>query len=176
MSSNEDLVKEKYKLGDEDSRPTQSRYMGLEFYYTEKLITEYINKNKTVMELGCATGYYAMRFSEKCKKYVGIDISPENIEIFNEKILAQGLKNVIAKTGDATNLSEMEGNSFDVVLCFGPMYHLPPNERELVLAECRRICKVGGIVAFAYINKVGSYTGACVDETLRESNPSEVGN
>lgn len=35
---------------------------------------------------------------------------------------------------------------------------------------------MGSIVAFTYINKVGSYIGACVDETLRESNPSEAGN
>ncbi len=42
------------------------------------------------------------------------------------------------------------------------MYHLPPHERELVLAECTRVCKDGGIVAFAYINKIGVYAGGCI--------------
>lgn len=176
MSSNEDLIKENYKFCEEDNRATQSRYMGLEFSYTKKIIDEYINQNKTVIELGCATGYYAMHYASKCKEYVGIDISPENISVFNEKIKANKLVNVVAKIGDATNLCETESNSFDVVLCFGPMYHLLPEERELVFAECRRICKDGGIVAFAYINKLGSYVGACVDENLREYYPSERAN
>lgn len=76
---------------------------------------------------------------------MGIDITPENIKIFKKKALESGLKNVVGKVGDATKLENIPNESFDVVLCLGPLYHLPPNERELVFAECRRICKNGGI-------------------------------
>ena len=99
-----------------------------------------------------------MHFSDKCKEYVGVDITPENIALFNEKVKAQGLRNVKGLIGDATNLSNISDNYFDVVLCLGPLYHLPPDERELVFAECRRICKNNGIVVFSYISKIGVYT------------------
>ena len=117
-----------------------------------------------------------MHFSDKCKEYVGVDITPENIALFNEKVKAQGLRNVKGLIGDATNLSNISDNYFDVVLCLGPLYHLPPDEREHVFAECRRICKNNGIVVFSYISKIGIYTGACVHDKLREYYPNENAN
>lgn len=176
MSSNENKVKEKYQDAGEEKRAAQSRYSGLEFHYTKKHISEYINQNTKVVELGCGTGYYAMHFSDKCKEYVGVDITPQNIALFNEKVKAQGLRNVKGLIGDATNLSNISDNYFDVVLCLGPLYHLPPDERELVFAECRRICKNNGIVVFSYISKIGIYTGACVHDKLREYYPNENAN
>ena len=81
--------------------------------------------------------------------------------------LVSGRKNVRAQLGDATALTEVAGGSFDVVLCLGPMYHLPDRERELVFAQCRRILRPGGIAAFAYVNKVGVYAGGCIHDKLR---------
>ncbi len=166
MANNEITVRRNYEDGKEEYRSSESRYNNLEFYYTEKHISEYIGPSSSVIELGCGTGYYAMRFSKKCKEYIGIDITPENIEILNRKIFEFGLKNVIGKVGDATKLENIPNQCFDVVLCLGPLYHLSPNERELVFAECKRICKNGGIAVFAYINKIGVYTGACVMMTF----------
>ena len=37
------------------------------------------------------------------------------------------------------------------------MYHLPPNERNSVFLEAKRVCKKNGIIIFAYINKLGVY-------------------
>lgn len=157
MATNENKIRERYSNGKEDTRAEWSRASGLEFYYTKKILAEYINTSSNVIELGCATGYYAMHFADKCHKYLGIDITPENIAIFNDKITSASLKNVSAKLGDATNLDSIDSNNFDVVLCLGPMYHLPPEERELVFAECKRICKKGGIIAVAYISPYGAY-------------------
>ena len=94
---------------------------------------------------------------DKCKKYVGIDLSPDNIKIFNEKIEKNSIKNIITMVGDATNLFQIGNDEFDVVLVLGPMYHLPPDERDIVFNEAKRICKNDGIMMFAYINKLGAY-------------------
>jgi SAM-dependent methyltransferase len=91
---------------------------------------------------------------------LGIDISPENINAFKSKIVEKNLANVQAEVGDATKLSVVN-NTYDVVLVLGPMYHLPPDERELVFEESKRICKKDGIIAYAYINKVGAYLAGC---------------
>jgi ubiquinone/menaquinone biosynthesis C-methylase UbiE len=157
MASNDKLVHERYNSTAEDGRAGKSRANGLEFHYTKKAISEYIKKDSRVIEIGCATGYYGMYLADKCKEYVGVDLTPENIELFNTKIKNAGFKNVSAQVGDATDLVNIADESFDVVLCLGPMYHLPPEERELIFDECKRICKIGGIIVFAYINKAGAY-------------------
>lgn len=176
MSSNEAQIRKKYQDAQEENRASQSRYAGLEFHYTKKHISEYIGPETAVIELGCGTGYYAMEFADQCREYVGVDIVPENIYVFQEKIRSRGLHNVSARTGDATDLREISDNTFDVILCFGPMYHLPPDERAAVFSECRRICRPNGIAAFAYINKVGVYAGACIHDDLRKYYPNEKAN
>lgn len=163
MSSNKEKIIEKYSHGKEGERAlNSSRSENLEFHYTKKFLDEYIKSESRVIELGCGGGYYGMYFADKCAEYVGIDITPENITAFQENIKTAGLSNVQAFVGDATNLDNITDNSFDVVLCLGPMYHLPPEERELVFAECVRIAKAGAVLAFAYINGIGVYAGACV--------------
>lgn len=176
MSSNEKAIIERYKDTKEEYRATQSRYSELEFYYTKKHISEFIKPGSSVIELGCGTGFYAMCFADQCKEYTGVDITPENIELLNKKAKARGLNHVIGKVGDATNLIDIPQDSFDVVLCLGPLYHLPSNERELVFAECRRICKNDGIAVFSYINKIGVYAGACVHDQLRKNYPNDQAN
>jgi len=160
----------------EDNRATSSRSAGLEFHYTKKALSDYINKNTRVLEVGCGAGYYGIHFADKCKEYVGVDLFPHHIELFANKIKESDLSNVSCRVGDAANLEGIEGNSFDVVCCLGPMYHLPPVARELVFAECKRVCKLGGIIAFAYINKVGVYAGACVHDAGRSTYPNKAAN
>ena len=157
MSSNENEVRKWYANIEEEKRAFTSRAGGLEFLFTKKLLTQYITKQSKVIEIGCATGYYGMFLHDKCKEYVGVDLSPHNIEVFKEKIEKEKITNISAIVGDATNLTNINNNEFDVVLVFGPMYHLPPNERNLVFKEAKRICKSGGIMMFAYINKLGAY-------------------
>ena len=176
MSSNEKAVTAHYRDTGEEHRATESRYAELEFYYTKKHISHYIGPLSSVIELGCGTGYYAMYFSAQCKTYVGVDLTPENIELLNQKAAARGLKNVTGVVGDATTLNGIPSASFDVVLCLGPLYHLPPNERKLVFAECHRICKSSGIAVFAYISKVGAYAGACIHDDLRANYPNAGAN
>lgn len=163
MSSTQENVYVQYGDGmREDSRSTSSRSSSLEFYYTKKHLKGFINMSDKVLEIGCATGHYGFYFADKCKEYLGVDLLLMHIDFFNNKIKELGITNLSCQVGDATNLKNIENESFDVVLCLGPMYHLPADEREIAFSECNRVCKKGGIAAFAYINKIGVYTGACI--------------
>lgn len=163
MSSNQSLVLQKYSdAAYEDGRAGKSRAGSVEFHYTEKFLRPYLHPDSQVVELGCATGHYAFRFAPLCASYLGVDLSPANIALFREKLQASGLDHIQAEVGDATKLA-LPDEQFDVVLTLGPMYHLPPEERALAFAECRRIAKPGGTLAFAYINKGGAYMKACID-------------
>lgn len=165
MSSNQKFIFEKYAEPEhEAARSKTSRADGLEFHYTKKILGEYIKPESNVIEIGCATGYYAMEFHDKCKQYTGVDLTPANIEFLNAKIKENDVQNIKTHVGDATRLDFLSDNTFDVVLFLGPMYHLPPEEREIAFKESIRICKDGGLIAYAYITKTGAYAQACIAE------------
>ena len=173
MVSNEQKIHKQYKAGSDSGQALISRYFGMEHPFTIKHLNEYIKDTFTVIEIGCGPGYYALQYSDKCKEYVGLDSVPENIAILNNTIKLYKLKNVKAYIGDETHLREYQ-DRFDVVLCLTPLYHLPPEKREFIFAECSRICKPGGVAAFSYINKVGLYVGACIN--ARNNYPSKEKN
>ena len=160
----------------ENNRAKNSRTEGLEFHYTEKALSEHVTNSCRVLELGCGTGHYGVYLADKCREYIGIDLFQPHIDIFQRKIEEQGLDNLSCQVGDATNLVGVEDNSFDVVCCLGPLYHLQAEYRELVVSECERVCKPGGVIFFAYINKIGVYVGACVHDKLREIYPNKKAN
>ena len=172
MNSDHNKVIDFYKNRNEDNRSKESRSDSLEFHYTKKILQEFITKDSDVIEIGCATGYYGMYFSDFCTRYTGIDLSPDNISIFNDKIFSSGKTNIITAIGNAINLSEISEKSFDVVLCLGPMYHLSYEDRLKVFDECIRIARKGAVLAFAYINKLGVYAAGCFNDKWRSGYPN----
>lgn len=145
----------------------------MEFIFTEKIMNEYIRTDSVVAEIGCAAGHYAFRFAGKCREYKGYDLTPANIKIFKHKIKDSGLSNISADVADATNLCNIPDSIFDVVMVLGPMYHLDFSNRLLAFKEAKRICKDGGIVAFAYINKAGASIAGIVNEAFKGKYPTK---
>ncbi len=172
MASNKSKIIQRYGDGTrEENRSSGSRSdYNMEYKYTKRILDNYIKHSDSVLELGCGTGYYGVYLSDKCSKYVGIDIVPGNIEIFNKKIDDLNLHNVVVEVGDATNIELRTNNKYDVVLALGPMYHLPPDEVQKVFEECNRLCKKDGLILVTYITKIGVYLNACL------KNPNEYPN
>lgn len=156
MDEKRQKIIDSYSDGNEKNRAVMAGTYGMEFLYTKKFMNEYIGLNMSVVEIGCGGGYYGIYYSDKCKKYLGIDLTPVNIEAFRKTIKEKNLTNVSAEIGDATSLDNINDCGFDVVMCLGPMYHLDREGRLKCISECKRICKDGGIIAFAYINKTGA--------------------
>jgi ubiquinone/menaquinone biosynthesis C-methylase UbiE len=162
-----------YSEGKENKRAENCGKGGMEFIFTEKIMNEYIRTDSVVGEIGCGTGHYAFRFANKCREYKGYDLTPANVKIFQDKIKESDLSNVSADIADATNLINISDSTFDVVMVLGPMYHLDFNNRLLAFKEAKRICKDGGIVAFAYINKAGASIAAIVNEAFKGKYPTK---
>jgi len=175
MAFNEKLVSEFYDDPErENNRSTVSKARGIEFHYTKKILDKYISNELTVLEIGCATGYYGLYLYDKCKEYIGIDIVPKNIENFDKKINELGIKKIKTLVGDAVNLSNIGNDAFDIVLNLGPMYHLSHQERELSMLESKRVCKSKGIIMCSYINKFGAYYQGILREP--EKYPNKTAN
>ena len=175
MAINEKLLYEFYNDPErENNRSSVSKARGIEFLYTKKLLDKYVKSKATVLEIGCATGYYGMYLHDKCKEYIGIDIVPQNIENFYKKIKEFGISNIKTFVGDAVNITNFNNDTFDFVLNLGPMYHLSSQERELSLLESKRVCKNNGIIMFSYINKFGAYFQGILREP--EKYPNKTAN
>jgi len=65
---------------------------------------------------------------------------------------------MVTGVNDATDLSKYKDESFDIVLCMGPLYHLTEQgDREKCMSECIRVLRKGGILAVTYINRLFIY-------------------
>ncbi len=92
-----------------------------------------------ILEIGCGSGYGAGLMRDlKPTRYVGVDIMPEQIALAKRR----GLPNCDFRVLDATDLCCFEDGSFDVIVIFGILHHIPTWRR--VLAEARRLLVPGG--------------------------------
>lgn len=144
-----------YEKYDEESRLTTNNARKIEFTITTTILNQYIQEHNKILELGAGTGIYSFYYADRGNDVLATDITPKHIDIIKQKL--KKIKNSISLTtevADATNLSNYESESFDVVLCLGPMYHLiNAYDREMCIKESLRVLKKGGILAIAYINK-----------------------
>lgn len=107
----------------------------------------------TVLDVGGATGIHAQWLAARGYTVQIVDISPRHVATANHELGGAG---VSARLGDARSLDEADG-SVDVVLLFGPLYHLlERGHRVAALAEARRVVRTGGVVAVGAISRFAS--------------------
>lgn len=136
-----------YNKFNEDKRLTH-RHGIVEYTTTMKYIKEYLKKmnNPKIIDVGAGTGKYSVTLANE-----GYDVTA--VELVKHNLMTLKVKNspVKAYLGDATNLSMFKDNSFDMVLLFGPLYHLINKEDKLkALLESKRIVKEGGLILVSY--------------------------
>ncbi len=106
-----------------------------------------------VLDVGGGTGIHASWLAERGDIVHVIDLTPRHVERVRSELGGLG---VTAEVGDARALNVAE-DSFDVVLVFGPMYHLTTIEdRQLALREAVRVGRPGGLIAVGAINRFAS--------------------
>jgi ubiquinone/menaquinone biosynthesis C-methylase UbiE len=106
-----------------------------------------------VLDVGGGTGIHASWLAERGDLVHVIDLIPRHVGKVRSEL---GVLGVTAEEGDARTLN-VAADSFDVVLIFGPMYHLTKFEdRQLALREAVRAVRRGGLIAVAAINRFAS--------------------
>lgn len=144
---NEENLIKYYNKFNEDKRLTH-RHGIVEYTTAMKYIHEYLKKmdNPKIIDIGAGTGRYSVTLADE-----GYDVTA--IELIKHNLMTLKAKNskVKAFLGNATNLSSFKDNSFDMVLLFGPMYHLISKEEKLnALMEAKRIVKKDGLILVSY--------------------------
>ncbi len=95
-----------------------------------------------VLDLGCGDGTTALPAARLGADVLGVDIASNLVEAGNRRAQAEGLKNCRFQEGDATNLSDLADQRFDLVVSiFGAMFAPKPFD---VAREMVRVTRPGG--------------------------------
>lgn len=111
-----------------------------------------LSANDIVLDLGCGYGRVAVELAEKAGKVIGIDISPDNIELAKEEY----------NRGDILQFHEMNAikldfpaDSFDVTICTQNGISAFKEDPYMLLTEALRVTKKGGSILFSsYSDKI----------------------
>lgn len=161
----ENLIKY-YNKFNEDKRLTR-RHGIIEYRTTMKYINKYLNTmtNPKIIDIGAGTGAYSIPLANE-----GYDVTA--VELIKHNLMTLKNKSNKVKTylGNAIDLSKFKDNTFDIVLLFGPMYHLISNEDKLkALSEAKRILKNNGLIFISYyMNEYAIITHGFIENTIKE--------
>ena len=161
----ENLIKY-YNKFNEDKRLTR-RHGIIEYRTAMEYINKYLNTmtNPKIIDIGAGTGAYSIPLANE-----GYDVTAVELVKHNLMTLKNKSNKVKTYLGNAIDLSKFKDNTFDVVLLFGPMYHLISNEDKLkALSEAKRILKNNGLIFISYyMNEYAIITHGFIENTIKE--------
>jgi ubiquinone/menaquinone biosynthesis C-methylase UbiE len=121
-----------------------------DFFQSQKNLTNHcLSKisplsGKTVLDVGCGNGIQGLHISQDHKpgKYIGIDISAQNIKIAKDIQKENGNENMVFHIDNAQEIAHIEDDSIDVVINIESALHYP--DKMKFLKEIYRVLKPGG--------------------------------
>lgn len=144
-------VKKTYEVFNEDTRLNHSKAARVEFLTTIRYIEKYLKPGDKILDIGAGAGEYSLYFAKQGYEVSAIELAENNIRAFQRKLTSD--LNIDLVQGNALDLSRYADKSFDIVLLFGPLYHLAEDtDKQKCIQEARRVCKDDGKLFFAFIS------------------------
>ena len=144
-------IQKTYELFNENTRLNHSKAARVEFLTTVKYIERYLKQGDKLLDVGAGAGEYSIYFARKGYEVSALELTDSNIKAFRSKLTKDDKIDLVQ--GNAVDLSRYADESFDVVLVFGPLYHLHKEEdRRRCIEEAKRVCKKDGKLFFAFIS------------------------
>ena len=128
-----ELVQEVYQRYNEDTRLNKSQAARVEFLTTVRYVEKYLTPGAKILDIGAGAGEYSLHFARKGYHVSALELADANIATFRAKIAEDDPIELVQ--GNAMDLSRYDDNSFDVVLLFGPLYHLHEEKDKLQCIE-----------------------------------------
>jgi len=98
-------------------------------------------KSDRVLDVACGWGFVCLAFSRHVKQVVGVDLTPEMIDLARKVAAERGVANVEYAEGEAEDLRFGAG-SFEIVACRFTFHHL--GDPEKALSEMKRVLTPDG--------------------------------
>lgn len=144
-------IQKTYALFHEDTRLNHSKAARVEFLTNTRYIERYLSPGAKILDVGAGAGEYSLYFARKGYEVCALELADCNIKAFQSKLTTADRIDLVQ--GNAVDLSRYADESFDVVLLFGPLYHLHKEEDcQRCIAEAKRVCKRDGKIFFAFIS------------------------
>ena len=158
-------LEEYYNKFNEDKR-LNTRRGQIEFITNMKYIHKYLKEGDKILDIGAGTGRYSLSLDKEVYEVTAVELVKRNIQIINKK--NPHLKNIL---GNALDLSMIKDNTYDIVLLFGPMYHLKKRSDQIkALAEAKRVTKKEGIILVSYcMNDYAVITHGFIEGNIQEN-------
>lgn len=139
--------------------PTQG---ALEFAINKAWIKKFLpGSGSRILDIGGGPGRYSIWLAAQGYCVTLGDLSPDLLAIAREKADEQEVELEQLVEANAVDLSIFTDNSFDAVLCLGPMYHLlEESDRQAVAGELIRVLKPGGHAFVAFLNHLQALRAA----------------
>ena len=116
---------------------------------TRHLLGEFINKDETVLDVGCGPGWnldHFFQYGPQITKYKGLDYSERFVRVANKRAMEKaGTSTGPFEVGDVRNIKEADG-SWDVVILQDVLEHT--NGYETPIQEALRVAKKRVIITF----------------------------
>lgn len=162
------VITDYYDRAPEEARLQQGPFQ-LEEARTRELIQRFaLPPPGTVVDVGGAAGAYALWLAEVGYSVHLVDPVPRLVAEARRRSAAAEEPLASCRVGDARAL-EMPGETADVVLLLGPLYHLTdPEDRARSLHEAARVLKPGGWLFAAAISRWASALDGLARDLLQD--------
>lgn len=158
------LIERHYNKHKEDLR-LQRRHGIVEYtvsmHYIHKYLEEMGEKSDIkILDVGAGTGRYTIALKNEGYDAEAVELVQHNIDVMKKNDAE-----VRVRKGDARDLSFLPDETYDMVILFGPLYHLPSEEDKVkALSEAKRVTKRGGLILVAYLMNDYSILTYCFAE------------
>lgn len=102
-----------------------------------------------VLDAGCGTAHKSQKLVKRGYRVTGVDFSEYAIETGLQQLPAEFQDKIVLEWGDLTSL-HYDSNSFDHVLCWGVLMHIP--EQKKAVQELIRVLRPGGSLVISEMN------------------------
>jgi len=105
-------------------------------------VTEQIEPERRVLDVGCGTGALAFDLARRAKEVVGVELSPAMVEHGKRRLAREAPGNLSFLVGDAAEvLADRPDGDFDVATMVMVLHEMPTAARVPVLREAARVAE-----------------------------------
>lgn len=116
----------------------------VEFLTTFRELEKYVTDQSKILDIGAGRGVYSFPLAKIAKEVVALEPASRNYQRLTEKFATSQLTNLEAQQKSTLDLEEFTNGYFDIVLLFGPLYHLSQAaDCEETLRQAKRLLAPG---------------------------------